>query len=637
MQKSVYYQRLYIASLTPFEKLEFSKRNKCKFSLEPSSFYLSYWKENICKTASEESFLKYLNLNHLSEEDIRKVTSDILEVESKIRYPKWISVLKDISRKLNLERLDFDTKNQQPFYHLLQPFLSYFADSFRDLFKKENADLIHDGIVDQLVQVLFEDLLKLSELVLLKEFKTFKKNLSKAPVTKIHDVDSSLDDALLYKKFVTTQIDEKFQTIFLKYPMLARKLTTKTYRYASFAIELFKRLSKDKAEIAYCFKQKLQRLTTVSLNAGDQHNGETTVILEFENAQKIVYKPGDAAVTDAYNNVLRWVNYNLDETLKTFEAINKGCYSWLQFVSFEACNKEQDIQLFYKRAGILVGITYFLNSRDYHYENIIAAGNCPVIIDHETIVGPNTSDNYFVSQNGESLETIVGTVLESLLLPIEIKEFPPYAGGLGSSRFLQTNAYETKIIYPNKDNMKRVVRLVLTKLFKQNKPHLNDKVKNLINYQKEFKDGFTILYQLIQEKKDFLLSKSSPLVAFKSLKIRYICRNTFLYFKILKYLNNPEYLGDAMRYGIKLELISRAFLDNKSIRGLLDSERAQMLMGDIPAFYTNTLTKELVLHNGKRIEFFKLNSMDSIKEKILKASSRDYDHQVKLLNQVIEY
>ena len=47
------------------------------------------------------------------------------------------------------------------------------------------------------------------------------------------------------------------------------------------------------------------------------------------------------------------------------------------------CHSREELRRYYRRNGILLGICYLLGSRDLHYENVIAHGEYPVIIDLE--------------------------------------------------------------------------------------------------------------------------------------------------------------------------------------------------------------------------------------------------------------
>jgi type 2 lantibiotic biosynthesis protein LanM len=629
MKNTLFFKKLYLASLTPFELLAFSKHNDCLLKKREDEFsYLNYWKESICKKASDEVFYKYCDFNNLSLTDISLMTSFVDDTIEEIDFPFWISTLEEVMNNMSVtftkNNNDIDEK---AFYEFFIPFIDFVSSKLKQNLK--TIDIIfNQDVFDQLNAALYKDLFNTAHLVLLEEFSKFKKDESN------HVPTNSAED-FYYKKFIAGLLSDGFQDIFSSYPMLARQLSTKTDRFLKFITNLFEKFKADKAEIECFFDTKLGEISQLHLNSGDQHNGASTVIFEFDNAYKIVYKPTNLAVTSAYNQFIDWINKSLGEELKSFNVIDKKTYGWLEFVEHVECNTINDIKLYYERAGILLGVAYFLNARDYHFENVIASGNSPVLIDHETTILPTIKTFNTQKNQDDDYQNVVGTILESLLLPIKNKNIPIYACGFGSSVQLEFNCNVQRIENTNKDTMRKVQEMIFKNLYKSNKPRLNNKTENLADYQLEFKNGFNKIYNLILENKKFLLSENSPLLHFGNLKIRFVNRVTGVYFKISQLLNQPEYLKDATKYGLKLELLARAYACIGNWSSLLSSEREQMLSGDIPVFYTNTESDNLVLENGQIVDILKLNAVESVNSKIKKANLKDYHYQMNLIQEAI--
>lgn len=57
----------------------------------------------------------------------------------------------------------------------------------------------------------------------------------------------------------------------------------------------------------------------------------------------------------------------------------------MEEVTWEACENRDEVKAFYIRAGVLAAAAYILGIGDLHYENIIAHGEFPVIVDVETL------------------------------------------------------------------------------------------------------------------------------------------------------------------------------------------------------------------------------------------------------------
>src|SRR3974390_2841954 len=95
------------------------------------------------------------------------------------------------------------------------------------------------------------------------------------------------------------------------------------------------------------------------------------------------------AAEAAYWDLLDWINRNGDQpSLRTLQVQVRGGYGWVGVVEPLSCQNQRDVEAFYHRAGMLVCLVYALEGSDCHGENLIAAGDQPVLIDHETLLQP---------------------------------------------------------------------------------------------------------------------------------------------------------------------------------------------------------------------------------------------------------
>ena len=507
---------------------------------------------------------------------------------------------------------------------MLTPFVNLcFADFTKNLSNKKIEEPSYE-VKETLKKALYKELFILSYEVFYKEFSHFLKENKK------NNFNNTQED-YYYKQFIKTIIKDNFTTIFSKFPVLARLISTKTHRYSLFITNIIERFTKDKSQIEAFFNIDLGELTDVQLNAGDQHNGESTAILVFSNSFKLVYKPTDLSITQAYNQLLDWVNHKLNENLKSFKVLDKHDYGWIEFVKALGCNSKNDIKKYYKRAGILSGLAYFLNSRDYHYENVIASGDCPVLIDHETILGPQIKLGLFHKTN--KVDT---TILESMLLPTYEKDITLKCGFGSIQQKRIGNFVYHKVINCNKDNMCKVSQIGKQRSDLHHIPKLNKQSQFLENHTSHFLEGLKEVYHLVLKYKEFLLSERSPLTNFENKKIRHIVRPTKVYGKLLHMLNAPKYLKDAKIYGLKLEVLARTYIMYKGLGvDLLDSEREQIMLGDIPVFYASTSADHVTLPNGKKSYLFEKSAVESVRENFKNASLQDLEHQISLIKEVL--
>lgn len=215
-------------------------------------------------------------------------------------------------------------------------------------------------------------------------------------------------------------------------------------------------------------------ITDMDIGVGDFHNGKSTAILQLKEKQKLVYKPTDANISFAYYRFLDWVNDYSSLGDYKYNILNGEGYHWLEFVNHTACKTEDELAEYYMRAGFVLCVVYLLSGRDFHYENIIANGSSPVLIDHETIIQPKIPENLklFFKSFGKGEQD---SVFDSLLLPNKEAAGLLPMGMCGFGWHKQTHFQGIEKIGVNRftDNWKMVTRFVTQDLFKNNIPICN--------------------------------------------------------------------------------------------------------------------------------------------------------------------
>jgi len=83
---------------------------------------------------------------------------------------------------------------------------------------------------------------------------------------------------------------------------------------------------------------------------------------------------------------------NSDETAYSLSV------GWVEFVTQQGCMTSAEVSRFYIRQGAYLAILYALEGTDFHYENLIAAGEHPILVDLETLFQPRIADIHRVSE-----------------------------------------------------------------------------------------------------------------------------------------------------------------------------------------------------------------------------------------------
>lgn len=181
-----------------------------------------------------------------------------------------------------------------------------------------------------------------------------------------------------------------------KYPLLPVHLNRRL-RLIATAIKLF-------AERLHLDMQVLHVIADVSdgdlvsrifSSLGDSHLGGGRVcIVQFRSGLRVVYKPRSVQGEAAFQAYLSWANNHSQLLmLRTIWVLERDGYGWMEFVKPNDATTDQQIEDYYFRYGSLVALLHSVAGTDIHYENLIASGDQPVIVDLETIIQPLAYNN----------------------------------------------------------------------------------------------------------------------------------------------------------------------------------------------------------------------------------------------------
>src|SRR4029077_10035563 len=103
----------------------------------------------------------------------------------------------------------------------------------------------------------------------------------------------------------------------------------------------------------------------------------------------LVYKPRSLAVDTHFQEILSWFNtHGYQPGFRTLQLLERRTYGWCEYIEASGCNDQAEIERFYQRQGGYLALLYILEATDFHAENLIAAGEHPVLIDLETLLHP---------------------------------------------------------------------------------------------------------------------------------------------------------------------------------------------------------------------------------------------------------
>ena len=167
--------------------------------------------------------------------------------------------------------------------------------------------------------------------------------------------------------------------------------------------------------------EELGNVVELKPSLSDPHRGRRSVVaLTFASGRKLVYKPKDMGTEAAYHRLLAWLNERgAPLPFKVLEVLDRSTHGWVEFVEHLPCRDHDEARRYYERAGMLLCLFYVLEGTDCHYENIIASGEYPVLIDTETLMHHRARAVVPEDENAqtEAFEQIGHSVLRTGLLP----------------------------------------------------------------------------------------------------------------------------------------------------------------------------------------------------------------------------
>ncbi len=419
-----------------------------------------------------------------------------------------------------------------------------------------------------------------------------------------------------------------------EYPVLARLLVGAVDRWVYCELELLERFCADWDEIrtVFCPANDPGILVEILGEQGDTHRGGRSVaVLVWSSGFRLVYKPRPMAIDVHFQELLSWLNdRGCQLAFRTFKVINKGAYGWVEFVQEASCSSTEEVERFYQRQGGYLALLYALEATDFHAENLIAAGEYPMLIDLETLFQPQISVKAESKQSYSDGATLGQSVLRVGLLPLRIWSNAQGEGidisGLGGQAGQLTPLPIVKWDGDGTDEL-RVVRERVPISEKSHRPKLHGQEVDTLEYRDCVVAGFTTTYRLLLQHRDVFLQTILPRFAHD--EIRCILRPTPLYVWFRNDSYHPDVLRDALDRDRLFDRLWVGVNQQPHLAKLIPAERADLLVGDIPMFTTCPDSLDLFTSGGEAItEFFDVSGLETVRERLSSFDEDDLERQI---------
>jgi type 2 lantibiotic biosynthesis protein LanM len=357
------------------------------------------------------------------------------------------------------------------------------------------------------------------------------------------------------------------------------------------------------------------------------------LIVKFSSGFQVVYKPKSLAVDGHFQELLTWLNDRGNHPLfRVLKILDRGSYGWVEFVTAQSCSSIAEIQRFYERQGGYLALLYALEATDFHFENLIAAEEHPVLVDLEALFHPHVGGIELQEADELANRTLNYSVLGVGLLPermwsnaesegIDISGLGMVAGQLTPFKVSQWEGVGT-------DEM-RLTRKRVPMSGSQNRPTLVATEVNTLDYIDAIVAGFTAMYQLLLQYRDDLLSIDGPLARFAEDEVRVIVRATWTYATLLHESFHPDVLRNALDRDRLFDRLWAQVEHRPYLAKLIPAEREDLQKGDIPMFTTRPGSRDLWSSSNNRItNFFERSGMELVRHRLQQLSEDDLRQQL---------
>lgn len=418
--------------------------------------------------------------------------------------------------------------------------------------------------------------------------------------------------------------------LFGEYPVLARLLAQACLYAAEAHAETLARFSADAALLpCSVIDGELGTLVEVAGGFGDSHaRGRSVKLLRFSSGAKVIYKPRSLILHERFTDVVEQLNKRLPGLeLRTADALTRDGYGWLRFVEHRPCADLGDVDRFYRRQGILLALLHALDATDVHYENIIACGDQPVLIDIETLFQPSPP----VPPEGDPAAAMLArSVQRTLLLPqlfagehgaVDISGLAGRGGKLPTDRVDWADA--------GTDRM-RLVRVPGELAGSNNLPRLDGRDVAPAEHSAALLAGFRLGYDAISTGRDEL---AELLRRCAEDPIRVLIRPTNFYSRLLDETTHPDLLRDAADRDQAFDLLEEDSVREEKLLRLVPHERDDLWAGDVPMFTSNPGSTSLLDSRGDSVEgVVEQPSLDTVLAKVADMDPLDQRDQEWLIS-----
>ncbi|MCG8422978.1 MAG: type 2 lantipeptide synthetase LanM family protein [Proteobacteria bacterium] len=432
--------------------------------------------------------------------------------------------------------------------------------------------------------------------------------------------------------------------VLVRYPVLARELVRRIAQWRDSGAAFLENLATDAAQIRETMAEGVPLGCLIEARGAisDPHrDGRGVLIARFDSGLRVVYKPRSLAGASAFQALLEWVGERgFEPAYRTLDIIDAGDHGWMEFVAAAPCRSDSEVRRFYRRQGGYLALLYLLQGTDFHHENLIAAGEHPILVDLETLFQPLLDGESLCAADRQPGAPLRDTVLRPGLLPQRVwgdgERIGVDLSGLASREGQMTPHPVLTTTNRLTDEM-RVERRHIEISISENRPRVGDRDLLVSDYAAEIRDGFGRLFRLLLEYRREFTAPFGPLDRFAASEARVILRNTAKYGNFLQESYHPHFLGNGLEPDMLLGRLWGELKQRPFLRPIVPYEARDLARGDVPHFVTRPGARDLYTSTGDRLaDFFEDSGLDRVRRRLAAFSDRDLRRQDSAIHDSLE-
>ena len=385
-----------------------------------------------------------------------------------------------------------------------------------------------------------------------------------------------------------------------RYPVLARLLAQAADSTVSATGELLDRLAADRDLVVDTLLGGTDPgpVTAIVPGRGDRHaGGRSVAFVDFADGRRVVYKPRDVTTQLRVGQFLdRLAGLRPAPCPRAVRTLARPGFGWSEFVPRRELTDRAGADRFYRGQGALLALLHVLRTTDVHFENVIANGDTPVLIDTETLFNAELVP---AGTGDPATDLLASSVYRTALLPLMVVGEQGIAdlSGLGGDCGGNSPSSVVDWLDAGTDRM-RLTRRANTMAGSANRPRLDGTDLDPGEHEEAMVAGFRQTYDALAEHRNEFAAMVS---ACADLEVRVITRPSWMYGTLLDETTHPEVLRDALDRDEALSVLYANRTGHPLLAQLLGHELAAMWDGDVPMFLTRAGSGELRTPGGTRL------------------------------------